>query len=311
MEDAPLNVVTAEGPAGGRAYWIRTSDGVRLRAAHWPGGTVGTVLLFPGRTEYVEKYGRVAADLVAAGYHVLSIDWRGQGLSDRLHPDPRIGHVEAFADYQNDVAALLALAEILPVPAPRFLLAHSIGGAIGLRALHQGLSVNATAFCSPMWKINVAIAVRPFARWISYAMRSAGRGLAFVPGRSGTTMRENPAFDDNGLTNDRNHWAYMVAQVQADEGLALGGPSVRWFDEALRETRALRALGPPRNRPTLTGIGTADSIVDVAAPRAMMKNWPDGDLLIYEDAQHELLMEVPNVRSDFVNATLHLFQNHH
>lgn len=266
MPDAPFHDVTAQGPPGGRAFWVTTSDGVRLRLAHWPGGSAGTVLLFPGRTEYIEKYGRVAADLVAGGYHVLTIDWRGQGLSDRLHSDPKIGHVEAFADYQNDVAALVQQAGKLALPGPRFLLAHSMGGAIGLRALHQGLAVNATVFCAPMWKINVSIAVRPFARWISFAMRSAGRGLAFVPGRSGMTMRDNPAFPDNGLTNDRNHWDYMVAQVQADEALALGGPSVRWFDEALRETRALRALGPPRDRPTLTGIGTADSIVDVTVP---------------------------------------------
>ena len=310
MQDAPLHNDISQGPPGGRAFWVTASDGIRLRVAHWQGGDAGTILLFPGRTEYIEKYGRVAADLVAAGYHVLTIDWRGQGLSDRLHDDPRIGHVDAFSDYQTDVNALLESARTLALPQPFHLLAHSMGGAIGLRALHNGLAVNAAVFCSPMWKINVSIAMRPFVRWVSFMLRTAGRGMSFAPGRSGLTMRENSAFEDNGLTNDTDHWQYLVAQVRAHESLALGGPSVRWLDEALRETWALRHRLPPNALPCLTLIGTADSIVDVGAPSALLRRWPDGQLIEFTGSQHELLMEVPAVRRTVLDAATRLFQSH-
>jgi len=51
---------------------------------HWTGQHVkGTVLLFPGRTEYIEKYGPAAADFLARGFATVVIDWRGQGLADR------------------------------------------------------------------------------------------------------------------------------------------------------------------------------------------------------------------------------------
>lgn len=310
MESAPLHNDLAEGPEGGRAFWVRANDGVRLRLAHWPGGDQGTILLFPGRTEYVEKYGRVAADLVAAGYHVLTIDWRGQGLSDRLHEDPRIGHVEAFADYQRDVAVMTALADGLALPGARFLLAHSMGSAIGLRALHNGLAVKASVFCSPMWKIYIGIATRPFARWISFAMRQAGREQAFLPGRSGHTMIENPEFDQNGLTNDEGTWSYMVSQVTRLPELALGGPSVRWFDEAFRETLALRRMDPPGAMPTLTMLGQQDSIVDIRAAEELMADWPDGEVHTFDPAEHELMMEVPEVRRAFLDKTLAHFRAH-
>ena len=107
LEPAPFHADLAEGPAGARAHWVHTSDGLRIRLGHFPAEEPrGTVLLFPGRTEYIEKYGRTASDLAAGGYDTLCIDWRGQGLADRLLEDVRTGHVHVFEDYQRDVAAI-------------------------------------------------------------------------------------------------------------------------------------------------------------------------------------------------------------
>ena len=81
----------AGGPPGGAAWWVTTSDDIRLRVGFWPcKSPKGTVLLFPGRTEYIEKYGRAAAELTAAGYNVATLDWRGQGFSARMNKDPML-----------------------------------------------------------------------------------------------------------------------------------------------------------------------------------------------------------------------------
>ena len=121
---APYFADVAEGPAGATALWLRAGDGVRLRMGHWPAGrhdaapeepagpaeearARGTILMFPGRTEYLEKYGPTAAEFTRRGYAFAAIDWRGQGLSDRLHADRRLGHVGRFTDYQLDCAAFL------------------------------------------------------------------------------------------------------------------------------------------------------------------------------------------------------------
>ncbi|MEL6587669.1 MAG: alpha/beta fold hydrolase, partial [Pseudomonadota bacterium] len=91
--------------------------------------------MFPGRTEYVEKYSDAAAHLAAAGYASAAIDWRGQGLTTRPRHNKRIGHVEDFHDYQKDVQAMLAVCEAEELPRPYMLLGHSMGGLIGLRAV--------------------------------------------------------------------------------------------------------------------------------------------------------------------------------
>ena len=290
----------ADGPPGGRAVWLDAADGVRLRAARWParGEPRGTVLLFPGRTEFCEKYGPVAGALTSSGLDVLTIDWRGQGLSGRLHSDPSLGHVAGFADYQLDVAALTAHAAAEGLPRPWTLLAHSMGGSIGLAALHAGLDVARAAFSAPMWGIGMTGRLRPVAWALSWAARRAGQGGRYAPGR-GPVNAEVLLFETNPLTTDRRWHDWMMRQVALHPDLSLGGPSLQWLIEALSETRRLRALPPP-DVPALIGVGTEESIVDVGAIQALVRDWPGARLQTYEKARHELLMEAPETRDAFL-----------
>ena len=116
LSPAPLHTEIANGPDDGRAYWLTTPDGVRIRIGVWGGGDKGTVLLFPGRTEFVEKYGVTAKGFLERGFSTVAIDWRGQGLADRALDNRLIGHVDDFLDYQKDVEAVLAaLPDLGPV----------------------------------------------------------------------------------------------------------------------------------------------------------------------------------------------------
>ncbi len=60
---------------------LKTRDGVSLRFARWapPPGRKGTVCLFQGRAEFIEKYFETVRDLRARGFAVATLDWRGQG----------------------------------------------------------------------------------------------------------------------------------------------------------------------------------------------------------------------------------------
>jgi len=152
---APFHLLPGDPPAPARAFWAQADDGVKLRLAHWPAAgdrdAAGTILLFPGRTEYLEKYARVGRELAAERFHVIAADWRGQGMSDRLQADPRPGHVADFADFQRDVVEIVIAAQDLDLPQPWHLLAHSMGGAIGLAALVNELPVRSAVFSAPMW----------------------------------------------------------------------------------------------------------------------------------------------------------------
>src|SRR5499426_1951201 len=78
---------------------LKTPDGVSLRFARWapPPGRKGTVCLFQGRSEFIEKYFETVRDLRARGFAVATLDWRGQGLSQRLVGDRYRGHVGSFS----------------------------------------------------------------------------------------------------------------------------------------------------------------------------------------------------------------------
>ena len=99
--DAPFFSKVAMGPPGGFAKWLSTEDDKNIRLGIWRNGRKGTVLIFPGRGEFIEKYGAAADLLSKKGYSVMAIDWRGQGLSDRLHKNHFIGHIKKYSDYQK------------------------------------------------------------------------------------------------------------------------------------------------------------------------------------------------------------------
>ena len=66
LAEAPLFTDVAPAPLPGAAYWAHASDGLRIRLGVWqPSGARGTVLLFPGRTEYIEKYGNAVGEIAA------------------------------------------------------------------------------------------------------------------------------------------------------------------------------------------------------------------------------------------------------
>ncbi|WP_375173129.1 alpha/beta fold hydrolase [Pseudooceanicola sp.] len=297
MDQAPFFSDVAEGPEGGQAVWAKAADGLRIRVGWWQpeGAARGTVLLFPGRTEYIEKYGRDARALTEAGYAVLAIDWRGQGLADRMVPNARVGHVGVFADYQLDVAAALAVAEEAGLPRPWHLLAHSMGGCIGLRSLYEGLPVNSAVFSAPMWGIRMAAPTRPAAWVLSWSGSRLGLGHLMSPGTSEEPYPLDAPFAENKLTSDPEMYDYMRRQLIAQPELSLGGPSLHWLNQALAETLAL-ARRPAPALDCLTFLGADEAIVDPGRIHARMESWTNGELVMLPGARHEVLMETPATR---------------
>ncbi|MEO0918767.1 MAG: alpha/beta hydrolase, partial [Pseudomonadota bacterium] len=242
MEAAPFHDNLACAPAGGEIAWRRTEDGVRLRVGAWPSSSPrGTVLLFPGRTEYLEKYGKIISELTEAGWCVVSLDWRGQGLSDRLDDDKRVGHVAEFIDYQQDVSVLLDWCDSRNYPERRVLLAHSMGGCIGLRALVDGLAVDRAVFSAPMWGIQMPAYARPLTYVLPPLARAFGKETQFAPGTKPINYVADTDFAENLLTTDLDTYNWLGEHAVAAPEFALGGPSVQWVGSATRELDRLYA----------------------------------------------------------------------
>lgn len=313
MTPAPFYTLPGDPIPNARSFWLRTEDGLRLRAGYWPAAedgrdrAMGSVLLFSGRTEYLEKYNQIATELNAAGYDVLSIDWRGQGLSDRLQVNPRPGHILQFSDYQRDVVELVVAAQELDLPQPWHLLAHSMGGAIGLAALQGGLPVASAAFSAPMWGINFRGIPVPVVLALAGLMTRLGRGGRPAPSSGGDEpfVLLDP-FLKNLLTGDGPRWGRIVAEAASWPEIAIGGATNNWVREAVLECRRLDTLPAPE-LPALIAVGGRDRIVSDSAIRRRAANWPGARLLELPDSRHEPMMERDPVRNAFLQASVELF----
>ena len=121
-ENSPMKLVSIPAnpvPEGAVTGMLKTPDGVNLRFARWqpPPGRKGTVCVFQGRSEFIEKYFEVVRDLRSRGFAVAMIDWRGQGLSDRALSDSRKGHVRDFAEYDIDLETFVREVVLPGLPA--------------------------------------------------------------------------------------------------------------------------------------------------------------------------------------------------
>lgn len=310
FQPAPLFRLPGESHAPGQAFFLQAEDGLRLRLGLWrpEEPACGTVLLFPGRTEYLEKYDRIAARLAAEGFAVLAIDWRGQGLSDRLLRDPRAGHIADFAAYQNDVVEMVMAADALGLPRPWHLLAHSMGGCIGLAALLSGLPVRTAALSAPMWGLNHPRVPGAVITGLTGTAQRLGRAdlTAIGTGGGGTYLLDAP-FRANALTGDPLQWARLVAQAGSWPQLTLGGATYAWIAAARAECRRLAALPSPA-LPALIGLGGAETVVSSTAIRDRTGAWPKARLLDLPGARHELMFESAPAAEQFLAAALALFR---
>ena len=250
--------------------------------------------MFQGRTEFMEKFGPVFAHLNKLGYNAASLDWRGQGLSDRLHRNPRLGHVENFNDYQMDIDCFLEFLREQGIKSYSYLLAHSMGGAIGMDALNNGLRVEKAIFSAPMWDIAVQGWKREF---LAFYVRYLG-GAMFLHSKIPTTPYRNSSitdpFEGNTLTNSRKEYAHRREQIVKYPDLELAGPTVNWVVQSFKSTARIRRRPPP-DIPMLCIMGEAETIVSPETIADLDQKWPNMKIVYLADAQHELFLETPKV----------------
>lgn len=294
MTEAPFYENIARAPAGVIAHWRTCKDGVRVRVATWKNGTKGTVLIFPGRTEFIEKYGPTVQSLLDRGYSVAVIDWRGQGLSDRVAKNRQLGHVRQFLDYQMDVDEMLGTVADADLPPIKCLIGHSMGGSIGLRALHNGLKVKHVIFSAPMWGIYLPPLLRILAKIISTIGPRIGFSSVFSPNTSADNYVQINPFSGNTLTNDKETYEWLTSQLDAHPELGIGGPSINWLHQALMECAKLRRMPSPKHD-CICILGSEEAIVSSKAIKHIIGKWPNGKLINVPGAQHEIFMEEQHV----------------
>lgn len=294
--EAPLYLDVADAPMSGEAYWATTVDKKRIRFAVWDGDGRGTVLILPGRGEYIEKYGRVVGQITARGFACIVLDWRGQGLSEREGTLEDPGYVADYTDYQSDLSAVLKHEAAQRLPKTLHLMSHSMGGVIALRALKNGLAAKTAIFSAPMWGMGLSAPVRLILKAAASIAVRTGRGKERVWGTNKGPYILDANFSKNTLMGDRDAFEWFRNQLVKHPQLGLGGPSWMWLNQSHHETGDLRSFSLPRI-PILTLLGEDEKVVNVDAIRERMARTETGKLVALPKGRHEVFMETPAIQA--------------
>ncbi|MGJ4903388.1 alpha/beta fold hydrolase [Bradyrhizobium sp. HKCCYLRH2060] len=294
----PANPVPENVTAG----TIKTPDGAELRFARWapPAGRKGTVCVFTGRSEMIEKYFETVRDLRDRGFAVAIIDWRGQGHSSRRLRDSRKGYVRSFSDYETDVETFVTQVVLPDCPPPYFALAHSMGGTVLLRLAHAGKRwFDRIVLSAPMIDLPGSRTALP-ARLLLRAMRIAGQGGRYVPGGNDEISGLAP-FVNNPLTSDPVRYARNAAILEEDPTLGIASPTVAWADAAFSAMMTFRGMSYPSQirQPILMLAASSDTVVSTAAIEEFAYHLRAGSHLVIAGAKHEILQEQDRYRSQF------------
>jgi lysophospholipase len=289
----PENVVTGT---------LHSSGGTGLRYARWepPAGRKGTVCLFQGRAEFIEKYYETVSDLRARGFAVATLDWRGQGLSDRALPDPHKGHVYDFSEYDADLETFMREVVLPDCPPPIFALGHSMGGAVLLRAARQGHHwFDRMVLSAPMVALHGPRALGA-ARVTVRAMRLFGWGAGYVP-MADTRLVGTAPFVENVLTSDPVRYARNAAMLETEPALGLAGPTIAWADAAFKVMQDFSqpSYAAKIRQPILVVGAGSDQVVSTLRLEDFAMRLRAGSHLVVAGAQHEILMEQDRYRGQF------------
>jgi lysophospholipase len=248
----------------------------------------------------------VAGELCERGFEVASLDWRGQGASERQVYGNRAGHIGNFEEYDIDLSALMLqiiepIQRGLPEPVPVIALGHSMGGHILLRYLHDHPRRFVCAvLCAPMIEINTGTYSPAMVGWLTSLINFYRPSKHFIFGIENRDPLEL-RFEDNAVTSDRRRFERNQGLLKKQPFLRINGPTFGWLGAAFRSIRRMRRKNYSGEivTPLLIFGAGSDRVVRTDAIRALAQCLPNARYVEIPGAKHEILMETDAVRHQF------------
>jgi lysophospholipase len=248
--------------------------GLALHVEHFhpKAPVVMSAVMVHGFSAHCGLYRHVAAALAARGIAVTAFDGRGHGRSEG-----RRGHVDSFAEYLDDLGAVVAWARQQHEDVPWALLGHSLGGAISL------------AFVLDEARMEKPDALVVAAPWLKLRMKvPAPKRLA-----ANIVARVLPTLSmANGLRAEEVSRNPKARTSFERDTLIHHTASAGWFMATLRAQANIRTHADHLRVPTLLLLAGDDRIVANEASLSFAKNAGSCvETRTYENLYHELYVE--------------------
>jgi lysophospholipase len=292
-----------ENAAGG---FFTTRDGKKIRYGLFPAVArpmKGTVVVLTGRNECIEKYFETIRNLADRGFGVATLDWRGQGGSDRLISDSERGYVRSFFDYTSDLEQFFEEIVLPDCRGPYYILAHSAGAVVTLLAAPSMVNrVRRMVLIAPFLTVpDLPVSITTVRRVCSLF---CFLGLGKLYAAWGPRPRKTIPFAANMVTSDPGRYRRNTLIYETYPQLALGGPTIRWLKAA---AEASEAISDPDfmariQVPLLVIAAGADQVVSTKAVETYTRRLRLGSLLVIDGARHEILQEADFYREQFLAA---------
>lgn len=236
-----------------------------------------------GRTEWLEKYSDLAADIgVSPSTAYLSMDHRGQGASGGAR-----AWIDDYSVFAKDLADVI---HTNTQGKPYNLICHSMGCVIGLTAIMDGLiQPRCVVLSGPMFGLPNHPLPAPWSYKVSNLLASTGMGHL----NTGAGKHHLIPFELNVLT----HSAERYAVIQKNP-YPVPSATFAWVKASFEATQAI--LIPERLKkltmPVLVVCGTSERVVDISAVQPWVlaaQTYAPGsiDLQWIQGGRHELLFE--------------------
>lgn len=287
-------------PPGYSLEAITVQKDLELRTAIWrtkAKKSKGSILIFTGRGEFIEKYYETIRDLLDLKYNILIFDWRGQGLSSRLLVDEDKGYVENFDQFLKDAQCVYEK-KMSTLPHPHHLLGHSMGGHLALRELQDHpYRYQKAVLCAPMQ----SIAGLPTGILGKAALffKALGLGQAYIiGGGKGNSDKKIDKF-----TSDITRFKKWTSIFKNEPRLLLGSATWQWSkaaSESMRFSMLPKQLLKIKT-PVYVASAECDSIVDGKTHDLLDDVNPLIKIVPYPGARHEIYTEVDEYRNRFLS----------
>jgi len=254
-----------------------------------------------GRSEFIEKYFEVVEDLRRRGFSVATMDWRGQGLSERLLPVREKGHIRDFGVFRSDLRRFTDEVVRARFSGPYVLMTHSMGGAPALQMLADGDDLwRAAVLCAPMTALFDGMVKRLGIRLLGEAASRFGLARNAIPGVKEYSMD----FEGNVLTSDPvRHRRFQDLQSAAPNA-TIREPTYGWIRAASEAMDDLHRKGrfAKLKVPTLIVSAENDQLVRSSDHLWLARQSPLISVVTIKGALHEIMMERDDIRDQYWKA---------
>lgn len=273
-----------------RTEMLPGCDGQPLYTVSWRAeDPAATVFILHGFTENAYKYAELIYSLLHHRYNVVAYDQRGHGRSRETNPDSdaSVTHVDRFTDYVQDFQVVFSHYRE-QFPAPYFLFAHSMGGAVASLFLEQEhRAFSAAVLSAPMIAPNLGGVPASCACALGSFAVLLGKGKKrpfFMKPYSG------PESFENSCATDQDRFAWYDRVKASRKEFQNSVPSYRWSVESIKVTKKILSDSAPEGITCPVLLFTADQDYSVLPDpqKAFISRVPNGKHVFVKDSRHEI-----------------------